>query len=63
MREVRWRGGEPIDLDRLQEKTKELRRRSNAELGSHALIASMKFFARNRPSRKDRAIAETVAPK
>ena len=63
MREVCWRGGEPIDLDRLGEKTKELRRRSNAELGGHALIASMKFFARNTPSRKDRAGAEAVAPK
>ncbi len=63
MREVCWRNGESIDLDRLREQIKDLRRRSNADLGGHALIASMKFFARNTPSRKDRVVAAASSPK
>src|SRR6056297_1115569 len=62
MREVCWRNGQAVDVDGLREQIKELRRRSNADLGGHALIASMKFFARNTPSRKDRAGAEAGAP-
>ncbi|XZE53857.1 hypothetical protein SH139x_005630 [Planctomycetaceae bacterium SH139] len=63
MREFCWRSGQPIDVDGLREQIKELRRRSNADLGGHALIASMKFFARNTPSRKDRVGGEPLVPK
>src|SRR6056297_299493 len=63
MREVCWRDGQPIDLELLKEQIKELRRRSDADLGGHAAIASLKFMARNIPSRKDRAGAKLAPPK